>query len=64
MSKVTPCPLREAAALRQRGGYTTEWSAYYGASRSLVDKATAVNLADAHVAYLQKRDAEILREQR
>lgn len=58
MSKIIRMPLCGAALRRTEAEYVTEWSNYYRASRSLVDRATAISLADSHVAYLKKRDAE------
>lgn len=60
MSNVIEMPLDRAAVTRIEGGYQTEWSNMYSAQRSLVDRQTAIELADAHVAYLKKRDADVL----
>lgn len=41
-------------------GYDTPWRDYYRSMRSMMDRDTAMRLADQHVKYLQKRDEEIL----
>lgn len=61
MSNVIELPICRDAIARREAGYLSEWSRYYSASRALVDRQTAINLADSHVAYLKNRDAEILR---
>lgn len=52
-------PLRTAAT-RAEPEYVTAWSDYYRAVRSTMERDRAMQMADAHVAYLKKRDAEIL----
>lgn len=39
--------------------YETPWRDYYRSMRSMMDRDTAMRLADQHVTYLRKRDAEI-----
>lgn len=63
-SNVVELSLSREAAMRIEGGYQEEWSRYYGASRRLVDREAAIGLADAHVAYLKKRAAEILADRK
>lgn len=62
MSNVVTFSLERAAAVRIEAGYQTEWSNYYRASRSMMDQQTAINLANSHVEYLKKRDADLLAE--
>lgn len=60
MSNVVPFSARSEAAKRVEAGYVSAWSDYYGACRSQHDRETAIRLADSHVRYLQRRDAEVL----
>lgn len=60
MNNVVAFSAKQAAAMRVESEYVTAWSDYYGACRSQHDRETAINLADSHVKYLKRRDADIL----
>lgn len=60
MSNIIAFSPKQAAACRVESEYVTAWSDYYAACRSTMDRQHAINLADSHVAYLKKRDAEVL----
>ncbi len=60
MSNVLAFSPKQAAAIRVESAYVTAWSDYYASCRSTMDRQTAMDLADTHVKYLKKRDAEIL----
>jgi hypothetical protein len=60
MSNVVTFSAPQAAALRVEAGYVTAWSDYYRSARAMLDRDKAMDLADSHVEYLKKRDAEIL----
>lgn len=59
MSNVTPFPIQPAAAQRVEDAYLTAWTDYYTSCRSTMDRQNSVRLADAHVAYLKKRDEQV-----
>ncbi|MGM5018693.1 hypothetical protein [Tardiphaga sp. 367_B4_N1_1] len=52
--------VRTATPSRPSDEYDTPWRDYYRSMRSMMDRDTAMRLADQHIAYLRKRDAEIL----
>lgn len=60
MSNVIAFSAKQEAAIRVESGYVTAWSDYYGACRSQFDRETAIRLADTHVEYMKRRDAEVL----
>lgn len=60
MNNVVAFSAKHEAASRVEAGYVSAWANYYTACRSQHDRETAIRLADSHVRYLQRRDAEVL----
>lgn len=52
--------MRPVALTRPTDEYDTPWRDYYRSMRAMMDRDTAMRLADQHVRYLQRRDEEIL----
>lgn len=59
MGNVIPMVRQAIPLARIEGDYVTAWSDYYRSARRLVDREQAIRLADTHVTYLKRRDAEI-----